>query len=601
MLGGLLDAYNMNLETGPLTASASKNGKSSERTFSNADSKEKSKAFLQGEDVLELGNEADDLGITEESDIRQGINNLLKNRYEAENALKELPEFVKQALTGAKLENNQAARQIAVLRFNAGMSINKEALLNDLMLTRSFGKENIAAIVNLERLGLEVNQVNIEGFDSVMNTQGQLLELIDGVIDEIADTVFEKYDKAYDHVNGQTYDQTNEKAYDQNCDQNYDRDYDQTYEQSYNKIFEGENWGANIAANEVNGKTIVKEVVDFLDKAGITFTPEEKELLNESFEAEALGKGNIEEHSGINNAALNVEAKSKAEDAIKENTEAEKNIGVDFEANIETSKETDALKDVSADSKQVKVIEDEEENNKAESGKAENNKVENSEYKQSEIENSKTRSLRVGNGKERLKYLLKNKLLLKPENISSKEKTENYFKEIKERTESVLKAIRSFKENRTGELSKNTNKVSSNLNIVSALNKFINYVELPLKLTDGEAKGELYVYTRKGTRQVDKNNASIYIDLELPKLKTLGIMVKITSAKLLDVTFMSDSENGRQHIKQGISELKDELTEMGYKVVTEVTTLKEKDSDIKEFLSLGTKQSIKLSEFDVKA
>lgn len=173
-----------------------------------------------------------------------------------------------------------------------------------------------------------------------------------------------------------------------------------------------------------------------------------------------------------------------------------------------------------------------------------------------------------------LTRILSDKFLMKPENVADKEYIKNFYKETLEtagRMEELL--VNSNKEDSA--ISKSMNNLKTNVEFINNINELYNYVQLPLKMADGKANGDLYVYKRnKGKSLQDDGPLTALLHLSMETLGNMDIFLKLEDGKL-STRFCLEKEEMIDFIGQHIDELNRRLEGKGYKVNTTVQKLDE--------------------------
>lgn len=177
-----------------------------------------------------------------------------------------------------------------------------------------------------------------------------------------------------------------------------------------------------------------------------------------------------------------------------------------------------------------------------------------------------------GNGKA-LKELLKNAFqeafLLKPEEVADKEKVKEYYKGMQEKGEALKELFQTFGKE-TAVLDKPLQNMTQNLQFMQTLNEAFNYIQLPLKMTNQEAHGDLYVYTRKKAKGNAEEGLSAFLHLDMEYLGPVDVMVKLNGQRV-GTDFTLETEELLDFIEQHMELLTARLEKKGYQCSTQVT------------------------------
>ncbi len=206
-----------------------------------------------------------------------------------------------------------------------------------------------------------------------------------------------------------------------------------------------------------------------------------------------------------------------------------------------------------------------------------------------------------------LKSILSQQLLLKPEDVAREGRVAELYERMSEQSQKITQMLQNISKT-TPELSKSAENMQNNLNFMNQMNQMLTYVQLPLKMANENANGDLYVYTNKKNLAAKDGNVSALLHLEMEHLGTMDIQVAMQQNKV-STHFYMQKEEMLDFIETNIHILNERLTKKGYSMKTTVT-MKEKDEQdqriVDEFLkkngeaSIHTGAPMKFS-FDVRA
>ncbi|MDD6550414.1 MAG: flagellar hook-length control protein FliK [Lachnospiraceae bacterium] len=219
------------------------------------------------------------------------------------------------------------------------------------------------------------------------------------------------------------------------------------------------------------------------------------------------------------------------------------------------------------------------------------------------------KNLKTSGFQELIKSMISDKYLLTPEEAVSKEKINDSYNRLQQdMTETAKQAAEKLPEQIAGKLQNLSQQVSSNVNFVKEVNTVYNYVQIPLKLANQNATGELYVYADKKKKHWDPDEPlTAFMHLDLEHLGSTDIAVKLVKKKL-DTKFSLADDESYMLIENNIHFLQEKLESMGYDCTMSVTNTDVKRSFVDDFLkqdvkkktSTGGKQILRYS-FDVRA
>ncbi len=158
---------------------------------------------------------------------------------------------------------------------------------------------------------------------------------------------------------------------------------------------------------------------------------------------------------------------------------------------------------------------------------------------------------------------------IEPEKLSDKEALKELYNRM-DRQMARLQDLLSQTGNERSQLSSEVNEVRSNISFQNEINQFYNYVQIPLKMTNQNATGDLYVYTNKKGIRNNKDELTAHLHLEMEHLGTTDVYVKLRNQNVTTNFMLADEESLRL-VEDHISELTDRLNNKGYNVTTSVT------------------------------
>ncbi|MCR4892960.1 MAG: flagellar hook-length control protein FliK [Lachnospiraceae bacterium] len=207
--------------------------------------------------------------------------------------------------------------------------------------------------------------------------------------------------------------------------------------------------------------------------------------------------------------------------------------------------------------------------------------------------------------REPYQLLLKNQItdqfLLKPEDISDKEKVQEYYNKIANESKAAMNLLSRLGQDNTP-LAQGMKELSSNVDFMNQLNHIMTYVQLPLKMNNNAAHGDLYVYTNKKKLASKDGNVSALLHLDMEHLGTMDIHVAMTDYQKVQTHFLLQSEEFLDFIAQHLNELDAALAKRGYQMKSDVSLNREK-TDVPEIMfNKGTdKRLIQTTSFDLRA
>ena len=200
--------------------------------------------------------------------------------------------------------------------------------------------------------------------------------------------------------------------------------------------------------------------------------------------------------------------------------------------------------------------------------------------------------------------ILKNEVtkqwLIQPEEVAREGKVEELYQRIQQQTAKLAESMSALtKEN--SPLMKSVTNLSQNVDFMNQLNQTFTYVQLPLKMSNQNAHGDLYVYTNKKNLAKKDGNVSALLHLEMEHLGTMDIYVAMQQNKV-STKFYLEKEEYLDFIEANIHILDERLQKRGYSMTSEMV-LKEKETGVIDEMLKQDKSNQLLSKysFDVRA
>lgn len=156
----------------------------------------------------------------------------------------------------------------------------------------------------------------------------------------------------------------------------------------------------------------------------------------------------------------------------------------------------------------------------------------------------------------------------------------------------------------SGHLSGQAHDMQSNIDFMKSLNEAFAYLQLPLKLQNQNAHGDLYVYTKKDKLKQDPQKLSLMLHLEMDHLGTVNIRLE-KDHQNIKADFHLDQEASLHLIERNTHLLQDSLAEKGYTCQIQVQPLTRKEAPVQDFLNAKVTPSasheMKRFSFDIRA
>jgi len=166
---------------------------------------------------------------------------------------------------------------------------------------------------------------------------------------------------------------------------------------------------------------------------------------------------------------------------------------------------------------------------------------------------------------------------LLPEEIAEKENLTELYSKIQEQTAKLSQNVAELGRGESA-LAQNLNHMQQNLAFMNQLNQTMTYVQLPLKMNNQNAHGELYVYTNKKTLAQKEGNYSAFLHLDMDHLGPVDVYVTLNDHQKVRTQFYLKDDEMIDFIAENMHILDERLKNRGYDLNASVTK-KEEGSD----------------------
>ena len=159
--------------------------------------------------------------------------------------------------------------------------------------------------------------------------------------------------------------------------------------------------------------------------------------------------------------------------------------------------------------------------------------------------------------------------LLEPKQVNG-EKIQEVYERLQNqmsKLEGLLQTLGRAEQNLA--LTQGTRDVQGNIQFMNDLNQFFNYVQIPLKMANENAKGDLYVYADKRALRKGKDELTAHLHLEMEHLGATDVYVQLKEKKLA-TNFIMEKEESLDLVMANIDVLTKRLEQKGFMVSTKV-------------------------------
>lgn len=209
--------------------------------------------------------------------------------------------------------------------------------------------------------------------------------------------------------------------------------------------------------------------------------------------------------------------------------------------------------------------------------------------------------------KSLVKTSFQNRWTLTPEEISKDGKVEEFYEKLAKETSKLSKVIDDTIAQSGQDASvvqaKSAANISDNIEFMNQLNHMMNYVQLPLKLSDSNAHGDLYVYTNKKNLARNDGTLTAFLHLDMDNLGSLDVSIAMQTDKNRVTTKFYLDEDSLALVEEHKDELIERLSKKGYQC-NAIMLEKDEDKTVMDHLEeqvSGQNAMIGYRTFDTRA
>lgn len=202
---------------------------------------------------------------------------------------------------------------------------------------------------------------------------------------------------------------------------------------------------------------------------------------------------------------------------------------------------------------------------------------------------------------EPLLRLLKEQWTITPEEVSEPEQVESLYGRIHKQLRSLAQTLEDSGQGSTAAYKAVTN-INQNLDFMQQLNQIYTYVQLPLRLQQGDAHGDLYVYTNKKHLASKEGKISALLHLDMEYLGTVDVYVSMLNDKVNTKFYLQDDEM-LDFLTEHMDILTQRLAKRGYQCSCEMQLRQQGEevvNDIRTLLQREKQVAIAEYAFDVR-
>lgn len=166
--------------------------------------------------------------------------------------------------------------------------------------------------------------------------------------------------------------------------------------------------------------------------------------------------------------------------------------------------------------------------------------------------------------KNLLESTVKTQWSLTPETLPKEGEVSKVYEKIVKSLHTLNETLQQSGAQNTA-LQESITNLSENIDFMNQLNQMYTYVQLPLKMQNGEKNGELYVFTNKRSLAEKDGEVSALLHLTMEHLGPLDVYVKMNQGKV-STEFTVEKEETLLFLEKNMSILTDRLQKRGYDI-----------------------------------
>lgn len=190
---------------------------------------------------------------------------------------------------------------------------------------------------------------------------------------------------------------------------------------------------------------------------------------------------------------------------------------------------------------------------------------------------------------EPFKSMLRNGLqkqwTLTPQELTQEGKVEEFYqklaKESSQLTRMMNEAAQSVGQSGNGAQARAMANISENVEFMNQMNQVFNYVQLPLKFSNSQAHGDLYVYTNKKNMARRDGMLTAFLHLDMDNLGALDVSISLQTERNQVATKFYLDDDAIALVEGHIDELAQRLSRKGYQCKNMILE-KEEDKTVLE-------------------
>ena len=201
-----------------------------------------------------------------------------------------------------------------------------------------------------------------------------------------------------------------------------------------------------------------------------------------------------------------------------------------------------------------------------------------------------------------MKGVMTSEWTLDPADVADPKKVKDLYAKTASDMSLISRAAAENSGNAANAVTRTGNLVQSNIEFVNNLAQTFTYVQLPIRMSNGNASADLYVYTNRKKNPEEGDEVSAFLHFDMDYLGPTDISVRM-KRKSVQTKFFLDDEDSFRLIQNNIHILKDRLEGLGYTATIDVEQGDHPVNLVKDVLEkdAATGGSLQRYSFDMRA
>lgn len=200
-----------------------------------------------------------------------------------------------------------------------------------------------------------------------------------------------------------------------------------------------------------------------------------------------------------------------------------------------------------------------------------------------------------------MKDVLEGQLFLEPKDVADGEKLKKLYDRLDAKTQSIDALLQNAGLKDTP-LAQTIGDIHANVEFMNQINEAYTFTQIPLRMANQNASGQLYVYTSKRNLDDPERDLTAFLHLDLEHLGATDVSVRMHK-KEVSTKFYMDSDESYDLVKAYLPQLEERIRAKGYNCKIDVENEGHHVSFVDDFLKKDAPSTGQLHRysFDVRA